>query len=149
MELVEENSFVNVANTTEYPISHYGAIGTAPNDYVKTTNQKSLESGRLEFHRVGGGLGVSQGNEIDSNIKSHNFYAEIPVTIESNDYRDFGRLQNLSEAHIRSLVSSPLVTRNNTSQAFESNLGSVSGTHLIFYKQKHKNPLQYSTRESY
>ncbi|KAL1198198.1 hypothetical protein V5N11_026275 [Cardamine amara subsp. amara] len=126
-KLVEESSFINVANTTEYPISHSGATGTAPNDSVRAANQKSLESGRTEFHRVVGGLGVIQGNEIDSNDKAHNFYAEVPVTIESNDHRDFGRLQNLSEAHIRSLVSSPLVTRNNTSHAFESNLGSVSG----------------------
>ncbi|KAG7543009.1 hypothetical protein ISN45_Aa07g029420 [Arabidopsis thaliana x Arabidopsis arenosa] len=127
--LVEESSFINETNTTEYPISHSGSAGTAPDDSVETgtANQKPLESERTEFNRVVGGLGVIQANEIDGNVKEHNYYAEVPVTIESNDHRDFGRLQNLSEAHIRSLVSSPLVTRNNISNAFESNLGSVSG----------------------
>ncbi|CAH8276746.1 unnamed protein product [Arabidopsis lyrata] len=124
--LVKERSFINETNTTEYPIGHSGSTGTAP-DTVNTANQKSLESGRTEFNRVVGGLGVIQANEIDGNVQAQNYYAEVPVTIESNDHRDFGRLQNLSEAHIRSLVSSPLVTRNNTSNAFESNLGSVSG----------------------
>ncbi|VVB01204.1 unnamed protein product [Arabis nemorensis] len=126
--LVEESSFTNVTSTKDDPISHSGSIGTAPDDTtVQTANQKLPESGRTEFHRVVGGLGVIQGNEIDGHVKTHNLYAEVPVTIESNDHRDFGRLQNLSEAHIRSLVSSPLVTRNNTSNAFESNLGSESG----------------------
>ncbi|KAG7547660.1 hypothetical protein ISN44_As12g028770 [Arabidopsis suecica] len=125
--LVKESSFINETNTTEYVITHSGSAGTAPDDSVETANQKSLESGRTEFNRVVGGLGVIQANEVDGNVKAHNYYAEVPVTIESNDHRDFGRLQNLSEAHIRSLVSSPLVTRNNTSNAFESNLGSVSG----------------------
>ncbi|KFK25472.1 hypothetical protein AALP_AA8G118800 [Arabis alpina] len=127
-ELVEESSFINVTNTKDDPISHFGSTGTATDDTtVETANQKLLESGRTEFNRVVGGLGVIQGNEVDGNVKTHNFYAEVPVTIESNDHRDIGRLQNLSEAHIRSLVSSPLVTRNNTSNAFESNLGSISG----------------------
>ncbi|XP_010450089.1 PREDICTED: uncharacterized protein LOC104732251 [Camelina sativa] len=125
--VVEESSFINETNPREYPISHPGSTGTAPDDSVKTANQKSLESGRTEFNRVVGGLGVIQANEIDGNVKAHNYYAEVPVTIESNDHRDFGRLQNLSEAHIKSLVSSPLVSRNNASNAFESNLGSVSG----------------------
>ncbi|CAL9225283.1 unnamed protein product [Arabidopsis halleri] len=125
--LVEESSFINETNRTEYPISHSVSAGTAPDDSVETANQKPLESGRTEFNRVVGGLGVIQANEIDGNVKEHNYYAEVPVTIESNDHRDFGRLQNLSEAHIRSLVSSPLVARNNTSNAFESNLGLVSG----------------------
>ncbi|CAA7028027.1 unnamed protein product [Microthlaspi erraticum] len=126
--LMEESSFINVASTMETPISHSGSTGTGPDDAtVKTADQKLPESGRTDFHRVVGGLGVIQANEIDGNVKAHNFYAEVPVTIESNDHRDFGRLQNLSEEHIRSLVSSPLVTRNNTSNAFESNLGSISG----------------------
>uniref|UniRef100_A0A1J3JAU5 Uncharacterized protein n=1 Tax=Noccaea caerulescens TaxID=107243 RepID=A0A1J3JAU5_NOCCA len=126
--LMEESSFINVVNTMETPISHSGSTGTVSDDAtVKTANQKLPESGKTDFHRVVGGLGVIQANEIDGNVKAHNFYAEVPVTIESNDHRDFGRLQNLSEEHIRSLVSSPLVTRNNTSNAFESNLGSISG----------------------
>ncbi|XP_010435178.1 PREDICTED: uncharacterized protein LOC104719033 [Camelina sativa] len=126
--VVEESSFINETYPTEYPVSHPGSTHTAPDEIVKTANQKSLESGRTEFNRVVGGLGVIQANEIDGNVKAHNYYAEVPVTIESNDHRDFGRLQNLSEAHIKSLVSSPLVSRNNaSSNAFESNLGSVSG----------------------
>ncbi|CAH2079263.1 unnamed protein product [Thlaspi arvense] len=123
-EVVEESSFINVTNTKDDPISHSGSTGTTPDD---SANQKLLESGRTEFNRVVGGLGVIQANEIDGNVKAHDLYAEVPVTIESNDHRDFGRLQNLSEAHIRSLVSSPLVTRTNTSNAFESNLRSTSG----------------------
>ncbi|KAF8119106.1 hypothetical protein N665_0001s0156 [Sinapis alba] len=100
-ELVEESSFIKEANAKD-------------DDSAQTA--KLVESGRTEFNRVVGGLGVIQANEIDSDvIKAHNMYAEVPVTIESNDHRDFGRLQNLSEAHIRSLVSSPLVTRNNAS----------------------------------
>ncbi|ESQ56078.1 hypothetical protein EUTSA_v10024466mg [Eutrema salsugineum] len=125
--LVEESSFKNVTNTKDDRISHSGSTGTTPEDSVKTADQKLLESGRTEFNRVVGGLGVIQANEIDGHVKAHNFYAEVPVTIESNDHRDLGRLQNLSETHIRSLVSSPLVTRNNTSNAFESNMKSVSG----------------------
>lgn len=143
---VEESSFINVTNTKDDPISQSGTIGTAPDD--TTANQKLPESGRTDFHRVVGGLGVIQGNEIDDSIRAHNFYAEVPVTIESNDHRDFGRLQNLSEAHIRSLVSSPLVTRNNTSNAFESNMESVSGMYPILYEFKTGNPLQYITGES-
>ncbi|CAN7033907.1 unnamed protein product [Brassica rapa subsp. trilocularis] len=77
------------------------------------TNQKLVESGRTESNRVVGGLGVIQANEIDGNDKADNVYAEVPVKIESNDHRDYGRLQNLSEAHIRSLVLSPIVTTSN------------------------------------
>ncbi|CAN7133472.1 unnamed protein product [Brassica rapa subsp. narinosa] len=77
------------------------------------TNQKLVESGRTESNRVVGGLGVIQANEIDGNDKADNVYAEVPVRIESNDHRDYGRLQNLSEAHIRSLVLSPIVTTSN------------------------------------
>ncbi|EOA16052.1 hypothetical protein CARUB_v10004183mg [Capsella rubella] len=144
---VEESSFVNETNTMEYPISHSGSTGTAPDDTVKTANQKSLESGRTEFNRVVGGLGVIQANEIDSNVKAHNYYAEVPVTIESNDHRDFGRLQNLSEAHIRSLVSSPLVTRNNTSSALESNFGSVTGVSVGINKPENVSQNQEITLE--
>ncbi|CAN7057942.1 unnamed protein product, partial [Brassica rapa subsp. trilocularis] len=116
-ELVEESSFIKVAD----PISNFATDESAQT----ANNQKLVESGRTEFNRVVGGLGVIQANEIDSDVlKAHNLYAEVPVTIESNDLRDFGRLQNLSEAHVRSLVSSPLVTRNNnTSNAFASTSG--------------------------
>ncbi|CAH8338677.1 unnamed protein product [Eruca vesicaria subsp. sativa] len=94
------------------------AIEITEKDDCTTPNQKLLEKGRTEPNRVVGGLGVIQANEIDDgNVKAHNIYAEVPVTIESNDHRDFGRLQNLSEAQIRSLVLSPLVTRDNTSNA--------------------------------
>ncbi|XP_013631275.1 PREDICTED: uncharacterized protein LOC106336863 isoform X1 [Brassica oleracea var. oleracea] len=113
-QLVEESSFIRVAD----PLSNFATDESAQT----ANNQKLVESGRTEFNRVVGGLGVIQANEIDSDVlKAHNLYAEVPVTIESNDLRDFGRLQNLSEAHIRSLVSSPLVTRNNnTYNAFAS-----------------------------
>nr|VDD11480.1 unnamed protein product [Brassica rapa] len=116
-ELVEESSFIKVAD----PLSNFATDESAQT----ANNQKLVESGRTEFNRVVGGLGVIQANEIDSDVlKAHNLYAEVPVTIESNDLRDFGRLQNLSEAHVRSLVSSPLVTRNNTtSNAFASTSG--------------------------
>ncbi|KAG7620401.1 hypothetical protein ISN44_As04g014110 [Arabidopsis suecica] len=144
--LVEESSFINEPNKTEYPISHFGSTGTAP-DTVNTANQTSLEIGRTEFNRVVGGLGVIQANEVDGNVKAHNNYAEVPVTIESNDHRDFGRLQNLSEAHIRSLVSSPLVTRNNTSNASESNLGPVSGLSAGVNKQEDASQNQEITLE--
>ncbi|CAN6837966.1 unnamed protein product, partial [Brassica oleracea] len=116
-QLVEESSFIRVAD----PLSNFATDESAQT----ANNQKLVESGRTEFNRVVGGLGVIQANEIDSDVlKAHNLYAEVPVTIESNDLRDFGRLQNLSEAHIRSLVSSPLVTRNNnTYNAFASTSG--------------------------
>ncbi|KAF8097644.1 hypothetical protein N665_0284s0011 [Sinapis alba] len=87
---------------------------STPNDSAKKTNQKLVEGGSTESNGVVGGVGVIQANEIDGNVKADNIYAE---TIETNDHRDFGRLHNLSEAHIRSLVLSPVVTRENTSNA--------------------------------
>ncbi|CAN8324423.1 unnamed protein product [Cochlearia groenlandica] len=117
-KLVEESRFVTVTNTKDEPISQSRSTGTT------TTPDDSI---RTEFNRVVGGLGVIQANDIDAgNVNAH--YAEVPVTIDSNYLRDLGRLQNLSETNIRSLVSSPLVTRTNTSNnVFESNMGSFSG----------------------
>lgn len=83
--LMEESSLINVTNTTETPVSHY-----APDATVETANQKLLESGRTDYHRVAGGFGVIQANEIDAEV-------------ESSDHGDFGRLQNLSGTYLKSL----------------------------------------------
>ncbi|XP_013623515.1 PREDICTED: uncharacterized protein LOC106329413 [Brassica oleracea var. oleracea] len=109
---VQNKSSTETSKDSTLQIGAEACESTAEEDCTKT-NQKLVESGRTESNRVVGGLGVIQANEIDGNLKTHNNYAEVPVTIESNDHRDFGRLQNLSEAHIRSLVLSPIVTRDN------------------------------------
>ena len=109
---VQNKSSTETSKDSTLQIGAEACESTAEEDCTKT-NQKLVESGRTESNRVVGGLGVIQANEIDGNVKTHNNYAEVPVTIESNDHRDFGRLQNLSEAHIRSLVLSPIVTRDN------------------------------------
>ncbi|XP_033132233.1 uncharacterized protein LOC103835192 isoform X2 [Brassica rapa] len=109
---VQDKSSTDTSKDSILQIGAEACESTDEEDCTKT-NQKLVESGRTESNRVVGGLGVIQANEIDGNDKAHNNYAEVPVTIGSNDHRDYGRLQNLSEAHIRSLVLSPIVTTSN------------------------------------
>ncbi|CAN6824712.1 unnamed protein product [Brassica oleracea] len=109
---VQNKSSTETSKDSTLQIGAEACESTAEEDCTKT-NQKLGESRRTESNRVVGGLGVIQANEIDGNDKADNVYAEVPVTIESNDHRDYGRLQNLSEAHVRSLVLSPIVTRDN------------------------------------
>ncbi|KAL0698630.1 hypothetical protein Bca4012_054752 [Brassica carinata] len=124
---VQNNSLTETCEDSILQIGAEACESTDKEDCA-TPNQKLVESGRTEPNRVVGGLGVIQASEIDGNVKAHNTYAEVPVTIESNDHRDLGRLQNLSEAHIRSLVLSPLVTRDNTSYAISGHSEPENGS---------------------
>ncbi|XP_010532710.1 PREDICTED: uncharacterized protein LOC104808672 [Tarenaya hassleriana] len=120
----EENIHVEITNTREDDDISHSRSTMAASDAVKTYDLKSPGSKRTDFYKVLGGLGVIQGNEIESNDKTREDFAEVPVAVESNDHRGFGRLKNLSEAHIRSLVPS-LVATKTTSDASDTHVSEL------------------------